>query len=69
MVLPPQKANPTGGKLPASKAPQLAASIVDTYDGKIHIEWDPSAAVTPLGQLVPEKHLALNSVMKPRSLL
>jgi hypothetical protein len=24
---------------------------VDTYDGKIHVEWDPSAAVTPMGQL------------------
>ncbi len=24
---------------------------VDTYGGRIHIEWDPSAAVTPLGQL------------------
>lgn len=24
---------------------------VDTYAGKLHVEWDPSAAVTPLGQL------------------
>lgn len=24
---------------------------VDTYAGKIHVEWDPNAAVTPLGQL------------------
>lgn len=24
---------------------------VDTYAGKIHVEWDPQAAVTPLGQL------------------
>jgi len=24
---------------------------VDTYDGKVHIEWDPNAAVTPMGQL------------------
>lgn len=23
----------------------------DTYDGKIHVEWDPTAAVTPIGQL------------------
>ena len=51
MVLPPQKANPKGRKLQAAKAAQLTASVVDTYDGKIHIEWDPSAAVTPLGQL------------------
>ena len=51
MVLPPKKANPKGGELPPSKTSLLAASIVDTYDGKIHIEWDPDAAVTPLGQL------------------
>lgn len=24
---------------------------IDTYAGKIHVEWDPHAAVTPLGQL------------------
>ena len=24
---------------------------LDTYAGKIHVEWDPHAAVTPLGQL------------------
>ncbi len=24
---------------------------LDTYAGKIHVEWDPQAAVTPLGQL------------------
>lgn len=27
------------------------AIVVDTYDGKIHVEWDPTAAVTPIGQL------------------
>lgn len=25
--------------------------IVETYGGRIHVEWDPQAAVTPLGQL------------------
>ena len=24
---------------------------VDTFGGRIHVEWDPAAAVTPLGQL------------------
>jgi hypothetical protein len=24
---------------------------VETYAGKLHIEWDPDAAVTPIGQL------------------
>jgi hypothetical protein len=25
---------------------------LDTYAGKIHMEWDPQAAVTPLGRSV-----------------
>jgi len=25
---------------------------VDTFSGRIHVEWDPTAAVTPLGQMV-----------------
>ena len=25
--------------------------VVDTYDGQVHVEWNPQAAVTPLGQL------------------
>ena len=28
-----------------------APLAVDTFDGKIHVEWDPAAAVTPIGQL------------------
>jgi hypothetical protein len=24
---------------------------LDTFGGRIHVEWDPAAAVTPLGQL------------------
>ena len=24
---------------------------VDTFGGRVHVEWDPQAAVTPLGQL------------------
>ena len=27
------------------------ALIAETFDGRIHVEWDPDAAVTPLGQL------------------
>jgi Transposase DDE domain group 1 len=51
MILPSKTGNPKGGKLQATKAPSLVASVVDTYDGKIHIAWDPDAAVTPLGLL------------------
>ena len=31
-----------------SKNPPLAT---ETFDGKVHVEWDPTAAVTPIGQL------------------
>jgi hypothetical protein len=51
MVLSSKAANPKGGNLPAVKVPQLTASIVDTYDGKVYIEWASDAKVTPLGQL------------------
>jgi hypothetical protein len=33
--------------LSSSRAP----IALDTFGGRIHVEWDPSAAVTPLGQL------------------
>jgi len=38
---------------PAGEAPRLpSASLpVDMFGGRIHVEWDPQAAVTPLGQL------------------
>ena len=28
-----------------------SGAIADTYGGGVHVEWDPTAAVTPLGQL------------------
>lgn len=51
MTLSSKVVHPKGGKPEAAKTPNLAASVLDTYDGKIHIEWDPEAAVTPLGLL------------------
>lgn len=30
---------------------QKASIALDTFGGRIHVEWDPAAAVTPLGQL------------------
>jgi hypothetical protein len=30
---------------------QNGAIALDTFGGRIHVEWDPAAAVTPLGQL------------------
>ena len=51
MVLPPQVIHPKGEeKLPVKTA--LFESVeVDTYAGKVHVEWDQDAAVTPIGQL------------------
>ena len=35
----------------ATNSVDLSPIEVDTYGGKIHVEWDPDAAVTPIGQL------------------
>jgi hypothetical protein len=32
-------------------AGQNGTIALDTFEGRIHVEWDPAAAVTPLGQL------------------
>ena len=34
-----------------NKALEAIAAGVETFAGKVHIEWDPTAAVTPIGQL------------------
>lgn len=51
MVLPPKATHPKGEvKLPEKNI--LSSAIeVETYGGKIHVEWDPTSAVTPIGQL------------------
>ena len=33
------------------KKREISALVADTFDGKTHIESDPQAQVTPLGQL------------------
>lgn len=51
MVLPPKLIHPEGEQ-PLAKKNQLSEAVeVETYAGKLHIEWDPDAAVTPMGQL------------------
>lgn len=51
MVLPSKETHPAGESL-AIKNERFPANIsVDTFDGKVHIEWDSEAPVTPLGQL------------------
>lgn len=51
MVLPPKVDNLKGDRKAVQKSSAFCADVVDTYDGKIHIEWDPDAAVTPMGLL------------------
>ena len=51
MILPPKSAHPEGEGSEYSQSTLSDQVEVDTYDGKIFVEWDPSAAVTPLGQL------------------
>jgi hypothetical protein len=40
-----------GEPIPSAPAKRSNRIAVDTFGGKVHVEWDPSAAVTPLGQL------------------
>jgi hypothetical protein len=51
MVLPPKVIHPAGDKAIVFTKRKISALVADTFDGKIHIEWDPQAQVTPLGQL------------------
>ncbi len=51
MILPEKSSHPKGDTELSLKKREIAALVADTFDGKIHIEWDPQAQVTPLGQL------------------
>lgn len=55
MLLPPVPIHPKGELSKASKKENLPAKKVsfpvDTFGGRVHVEWDPQASVTPLGQL------------------
>ena len=46
-----KRRNPKGERQNASRKMIPAPVCVDTYDGKVHIEWDSDAAVTPMGLL------------------
>ena len=43
--------HPTGESESTALVPHAGPVAVDTFGGRIHVEWDPQAAVTPLGQL------------------
>jgi len=51
MVLPPPVVHPEGEVEMPPEKPLSTAIEVETFAGKIHVEWDPTAAVTPIGQL------------------
>ena len=51
MVLPPEVVHPAGEVEMPQKQALSTAIEVETYAGKVHVEWDPTAAVTPIGQL------------------
>ena len=43
--------HPEGEERKSASEPVTEAVAVDTFGGRIHVEWDPQAAVTRLGQL------------------
>lgn len=51
MVLPPTVVHPEGEANLPVKSDIFDPIEVDTFDGKVTIEWEPSAPVTPIGQL------------------
>ena len=51
MDLPPKTTHPEGAFEITAAQEEIGALNADTFDGKIHIEWDPQAQVTPMGQL------------------
>lgn len=51
MVRPPKVTHPEGEPKKDLVSHEIGRMVADTFDGKLHIEWDPDAQVTPLGQL------------------
>ena len=44
-------AHPAGEQSSVEVLPEAVGLCADTFGGRVHVEWDPSAAATPLGQL------------------
>ena len=51
MLLPPEPIHPKGEPKELSKQVAPTTLEVDTFEGKVHVEWEPGASVTPMGQL------------------
>ncbi len=43
--------HPKGEQRNGAMVPVSGPVALDTFGGRIHVEWNPEAAVTPLGQL------------------
>src|SRR5512132_1269324 len=44
-------AHPVGEQSSVECLPEEVGLCADTFGGRVHVEWDPTAAATPLGQL------------------
>lgn len=51
MKIPPFKTHPEGEKQKCAIVQALDRVAVDTYAGRVHINWDHNTPVTPFGQL------------------
>lgn len=51
MVFPPKKIHPKGELSTTTKPIESQSIEIETFEGKIHVEWEPGASVTPMGQL------------------
>ena len=51
MSFPKKPFHPMGESNSLMKSDVLAPIEIDTFDGKVHVEWDPNAKLTSLGQL------------------
>jgi hypothetical protein len=51
MVFTPDTVHPLGEADRVDNSSLSKAIEVETFAGKVHVEWDPTAAVTPIGQL------------------
>src|SRR5512132_1403867 len=47
----PLLAHPRGEQSSVEFLPEGIGLCADTFGGRVHVEWDPTAAATPLGQL------------------
>ncbi len=51
MVLPPKPIHPKGELTELSKQLSPASIEIETFEGQVHVDWEPGASVTPMGQL------------------